>query len=60
MELPLFDNVNGRHSDSTRNKAVSTSDRNSLEGTLDSIKDVVQDAWTELHREGLQEARKGM
>jgi len=57
VKLPLLDNVNGRHSDSAGNEAVSAGHCNGLEGALDSVKDVVQNAGAELHRKRLQEAR---
>ena len=53
MKLPLLDNVNGRHSNTAGDEAVSTGDGDGLQGALDSVKDVVQDAGSQLNRERL-------
>ena len=55
MKLPLLDNVNGGHSNSSGDEAVSTGDGNGLQGALDSVEDVVQNAGSQLNRERLKE-----
>ena len=53
VELPLLSDVQGRDCDSPWDEAVSTCHCNGLEGALDSIEDVVEDARAELDGEWL-------
>lgn len=54
VELPLLGDVQSRHSHTTRDEHITAGDGNLLKWSLNTIKDAVQDAWAQLHSQGLQ------
>ena len=57
VELPLLGDVEGWDCYSSGDEAVTACHCDCLEGALDSIKDVVEDAWAELNGKGLLGSR---